>query len=102
MPSPQGDLAQHWRVWMISAIVAFAAFVFVPQLLAKNGFALEPRRNIVEGLLWVACCVLGCFAMIAVFRARVRQSYPLADSFARCVYAIYLLLYIAVVWTSSA
>lgn len=105
--SPQGDLAQHWRAWVASAVVAFAAFVLVPQVLADNGIVLELRRNAVEGLLWVACCAFSCFAMLAVFRANVRHSYPLADSLARCAYAIYLLHYVAVVWiqfglTSSA
>ena len=102
MLSPDGDLARQWPGWAVSAVIAFAAFVLSPGLLAANGVAVEPRKNVVEGLLWVACCTLGCFAFIAVFRAKVRRPHPLMDSLARSAFAIYLLHYVFVVWIQFA
>ena len=96
--SPDGDLARRWPGWVGGAVIAFAAFALLPRLLTADGVILEPRRNLVEGLLWVASCTLGCFASIAAFRANVRRPHPLMDSLSRSAFAIYLLHYVFVVW----
>jgi hypothetical protein len=59
-------------------------------------------RDLVNVVLWVLSCTASSFALLSLFRGKLRKRYPWMDSIARCAYLMYVLHYVFVIWIQFA
>jgi surface polysaccharide O-acyltransferase-like enzyme len=100
-----GRLAQRWSPWMFAAVIMFLVdvlwMVTISRLAADYG--LPPlARHLLSGLMFVLCCAVTSFALLALFLRFTETHTPILDSLARNAYGIYLVHFGFVLWLQYA
>lgn len=98
--APDGKLAQHWRLWLTAAVVAFVLAAAGTMLAMRAGQTVTRAWG--PSLLSAVSCATTCFALLALFTRFVRSHSRLLDSLSENSYGIYLLHYCFVVWLQYA
>jgi surface polysaccharide O-acyltransferase-like enzyme len=99
--TPDGPLAQRWRVWLIASIGATLALV-----VALSGVHLDPTVPWTRPAGWwqLGCCMVLysatlSMAFLALFLRFLHARYSWADNLSDNAYGIYVVHYPFVVWT---
>jgi glucan biosynthesis protein C len=99
--TPDGPLAQRWRVWLIASIGAALALV-----VALSGVRLDPTVPWTRPAGWwqLGCCMVLysatlSMAFLALFLRFMHARYSWADNLSDNAYGIYVVHYPFVVWT---
>jgi peptidoglycan/LPS O-acetylase OafA/YrhL len=93
-----GALQQRWRRWAIAAPLVFVvvAALTIASYVVKG--AEQPGWVGVNGLAYVTCCAVACFAFMAGFVHFARKRSAVWDSLAANAYGMYLIHYVFVTW----
>jgi peptidoglycan/LPS O-acetylase OafA/YrhL len=99
--APDGKLARRWPLWVLAALVFFAAATAVT-LIALTSGSQSQGLAIAADAGFVLSCAASCFAFLALFLRFARSSSRLFDSLSANSYAIYLVHYAFVNWLQYA
>jgi peptidoglycan/LPS O-acetylase OafA/YrhL len=99
--APDGKLARRWPLWVLAALVIFAAATMVTMIALVSG---NPSRGleIAMDAGFVLSCAASCFAFLALFLRFARSGSRIFDSLSANSYVIYLLHYAFVNWLQYA
>jgi peptidoglycan/LPS O-acetylase OafA/YrhL len=96
--APDGMLARNWRWWGVAGLVAFAIGGNLILYTVNKRLEATLLWGGLADLVWVICCAILAFALMAVFVRFARRN-PVLDSFASNSYGMYLCHYVFVTWT---
>jgi peptidoglycan/LPS O-acetylase OafA/YrhL len=99
--APHGKLARRWPLWVLTALVMFAAASVVTFIILTT-HTQSQIWAVARGTGFVLSCAASCFAFLAVFLRFAQSRSRLFDSLAANSYAIYLLHYAFVSWLQYA
>lgn len=99
--APDGKLARRWPLWVLAALVFFAAATAVT-LIALASASQSQGLAIAMDAGFVLSCAASCFAFLALFLRFARSRSRLFDSLSANSYAIYLVHYAFVNWLQYA
>ncbi|MGP8173372.1 MAG: acyltransferase family protein [Terracidiphilus sp.] len=99
--APDGKLARRWPLWVLAALVFFAAATAVT-LIALASASQSQGLAIAMDAGFVLSCAASCFAFLALFLRFARTRSRLFDSLSANSYAIYLVHYAFVNWLQYA
>ena len=99
--APHGKLARRWPLWVLTALVSFAAASVVTFIILTT-HTQSQIWAVARGTGFVLSCAASCFAFLAVFLRFAQSRSRLFDSLAANSYAIYLLHYAFVSWLQYA
>lgn len=100
--SPDGRLAQHWRAWLVAAIVAFFLWIGLTALTMDQTAPVSFAARFVAALSFVIACPAACFATLALFVRFAARRIKVAESLSDNAYGMYLVHYVFVVWLQYA
>lgn len=99
--APHGKLARRWPLWVLTALVSFAATAVVT-VLTLTSHTQSQIWAAARDTGFVLSCAASCFAFLAVFIRFAQSRSRLFDSLDANSYAIYLLHYAFVSWLQYA
>jgi peptidoglycan/LPS O-acetylase OafA/YrhL len=99
--APDGKLAQRWPLWVLTALVLFAA-ASVVILVAFTSHARSWAWSVAEDTGFVLSCAASSFAFLALFVRFAQSRSRLFDSLSANSYGIYLVHYAFVSWLQYA
>jgi peptidoglycan/LPS O-acetylase OafA/YrhL len=99
--APDGKLARRWPLWVVAALVFFAAATAVTLIALATG-SQSQGLAIAMDAGFVLSCAASSFAFLALFLRFARSRSRFFDSLAANSYGIYLLHYVFVNWLQYA
>jgi surface polysaccharide O-acyltransferase-like enzyme len=99
--APHGKLARRWPLWVLTALVSFAAASVVTFIILTT-HTQSQIWAVARATGFVLSCAASCFAFLAVFLRFAQSRSRLFDSLSANSYAIYLLHYAFVSWLQYA
>jgi hypothetical protein len=100
--SPDGKLAQHWRVWIAAAIAAFFLWIGLTALTMNPNAPASLVVRFAAALSFVIACPAACFATLALFVRFAARRIEAAESLSDNAYGMYIVHYVFVVWLQYA
>ncbi len=93
-----GSLAQHWRVWVASALAGLLTWMIPTAVMIKLPGAPTVILEFVAELGFVLASVASCFALLAVFLRFATTRSPIFGRLSENAYGIYLVHYPYAIW----
>lgn len=97
-----GRLVRRWRLWLLAAVVSFAAWIGLTALAISKGNAAPLALRLLDDASFSAACLTSCFLLLALALRFAATRRPALGGLQRSAYGMYLVHYHFIVWLQFA